>query len=66
MSFGYNSGTMFSQSITAIEDAADELLIRLENERTTGAEKDRPIMFIAHSLGGVIVKKVSTTGSLHF
>lgn len=58
MSYGYNSDTMFSKSVSNIDDEARELLLRLHNERVSRAERERPIMFIAHSLGGIVVKKV--------
>jgi predicted alpha/beta hydrolase family esterase len=34
------------------------LLDRLTGERQTPEEKSRAIIFIAHSLGGIVVKKV--------
>jgi hypothetical protein len=58
MSFGFDSNTAFTKAVTDIEDVADMLLDRLNGERQTPAEKSRPIMFIAHSLGGIIVKRV--------
>lgn len=61
MSFGYNSSTVFSKSVTDIEDTAADLLIRLYDERQSKEEEKRPIIFVAHSLGGIIVKKVRTT-----
>lgn len=60
MSYGYNSTTAFSTAITDIDDEAAILLDRLDGERVTPAQKQRPIMFIAHSLGGIVVKNVST------
>jgi hypothetical protein len=57
MSFGYNAETAFSQSVADISDVADSLLSRLENVRQPH-EHNRPIIFISHSLGGIIVKKV--------
>ena len=57
MSFGYDAETAFSQSIADISDVAASLLTRLENERRPH-EHNRPIIFISHSLGGIIVKKV--------
>ena len=58
MSFGYNSTTAFSKAVTGIEDEAAILLERLKGMRQTNQEKDRKILFIAHSLGGIVVKKV--------
>lgn len=58
MSYGYNSNTAFSDSVSDIEDAAKILLARLDGVRQHAEEKARPIIFISHSLGGIIVKKV--------
>jgi len=57
MSFGYNSDTAFSNAITDIDDVAMMLLDRLDGERQLEEEKRRRIVFISHSLGGVVVKK---------
>lgn len=59
-SFGYNAKTLITNSVLDIGDIARNLLNRIELERDSDAEKQRPIIFIAHSLGGIIVKKVST------
>lgn len=57
-SYGYDSGTALSKSTTDITDEALILLDRIKGERRSQAERDRPLIFIAHSLGGIIVKKV--------
>ena len=59
MSFGYNSDTFTSKAVTGIDQEATILLDRLEGSRESGRAKVRPIIFIAHSLGGLVVKKVS-------
>ena len=59
MSYGYNSRTAFSKAVTDINDEAAMLLDRLDGERQSKNQKTRPIIFVSHSLGGIIVKKVS-------
>jgi hypothetical protein len=56
MSYGYNSETAFSKVVTDIDDEAAILLDRLNGERQE--KKTHPIIFISHSLGGIVVKKV--------
>ena len=56
MSYGYNSETVFSKAITDIDDEAAMLLDWLDGERQS--EKIRPIIFVSHNLGGIVVKKV--------
>lgn len=63
MSYGYNSGGILSKSVSDIDDVARELLNRLHGIRRSTAERARPILFVAHSLGGVVVKQVSHIGS---
>lgn len=58
MSYGYDSNMIFTQAATDIEDEAISLLDKLTGSRQTPGEKARPIVFVSHSLGGIIVKKV--------
>ena len=60
MSFGYNANSALTNSIATIEDVAGTLLALLMSKRRSEDAKKRPIIFIAHSLGGVVVKQVST------
>jgi len=55
MSYGYNSDTAFSKAVTNIKNEAEALLDRLDGNREQ-KEKTKPILFIAHSLGGLVVK----------
>ena len=64
MSYGYNSRTAFSKAVTDINDEAAMLLDRLDGERQSKDQKTRPIIFVSHSLGGIVVKKVSVLLSI--
>ncbi|PVH83321.1 hypothetical protein DL98DRAFT_569779 [Cadophora sp. DSE1049] len=57
MSYGYNSALQFSKSVAGIGTFAEQLLEDLRSWRGTQAERDRPIVFICHSLGGIVVKQ---------
>ncbi|KAL2048275.1 hypothetical protein N7G274_000186 [Stereocaulon virgatum] len=60
MTFGYDSTVAFSKSVAEIEDKALDLLNRLGAERAVSrnaASKAITIIFICHSLGGILVKK---------
>ena len=57
MTHGYNSTVAFSNSVARIEDKALEFLNRLSLKRNAVRSKARPIVFICHSLGGLVVKK---------
>jgi hypothetical protein len=59
MSYGYNSAVQFSKSVAAIETFAKQLLEDLISWRNSVAEQNRPIIFICHSLGGIVFKQVS-------
>jgi triacylglycerol esterase/lipase EstA (alpha/beta hydrolase family) len=58
MTFGYDSTLAFSKSKAGIDSYARDLLnrLRLAREQEDGAV-NRPVVFIAHSLGGIVVKK---------
>ncbi|KAH9208842.1 Alpha/Beta hydrolase protein [Leptodontidium sp. 2 PMI_412] len=61
MCYGYDAGTAFSKSVLAIHNVAEDLLDRLRLCRKRNDEKQRPIILIAHSLGGLVVKKAMNT-----
>jgi hypothetical protein len=58
MSFGYHSRTVFAKAVTDIDDVAARLLDCINGGRQSTEEKARPLILIAHSLGGIVVKKV--------
>jgi hypothetical protein len=57
MSYGYDSSVVFSKSTEDISTFADGLLEDLVSRRQ-GQVEQRPIIFICHSLGGIVAKKV--------
>ena len=60
MSFGYNSRWAFSNSASNVEDYARELLEILIARRARVQTESNPLIFICHSLGGLVFKKVSS------
>lgn len=57
-SFGYDSKTAFTNSVADIDDAAKALIDALDGERRGNNSRKNLIIFVAHSLGGIIVKRV--------
>ncbi|KXH67436.1 ankyrin repeat protein [Colletotrichum salicis] len=57
LTFGYNSKTYFSRSESDIPDFASDLLYALKAQRTSEEERQRRIVFICHSLGGLVFKQ---------
>lgn len=57
MTFGYNSMLFMGHSASNITDFATDLLERILLRRRSSAEKKRDIVFICHSLGGIVCKK---------
>lgn len=53
--YGYNSSAVFGASATGINGAAENLLNYLRLKRTH--DQKRPIVWVSHSLGGLVVKK---------
>ena len=61
LTFGYNADAAFGNTTADIVDHAKDLLGSLIDKREEEVEKLRPIIFIAHSLGGIVVKQVRNT-----
>lgn len=57
LTFGYDSTVVFGKSRSQIHDYAIDLANRLEAFRQHPQERDRPLIFICHSLGGVVFKE---------
>lgn len=79
MTYGYDSGLLFSRTKAGIDNFARDLLNRLRMMRATPVvrlhlwfgwgqnltvfqARYRPLIFIARSLGGIVIKKVCTSG----
>lgn len=61
MTWGYDvdiNHLFSSASQATVFQHAGSLLLDLANKRTSDIERRRPIIFIAHSLGGIVVKDV--------
>jgi hypothetical protein len=54
--FSYNSKVTIGSNLMGIEDHARNLLLRLDGKRSD--DPNRPLLFVAHSLGGIVVKRV--------
>ncbi|KAI1173093.1 hypothetical protein F4777DRAFT_467614 [Nemania sp. FL0916] len=57
LSFEYGGSIMGTSSQAGIDDTAQSLLQCLYNKREDQRDKSRPIIFVGHSLGGVIIKR---------
>ncbi|KAF4626234.1 hypothetical protein G7Y89_g11926 [Cudoniella acicularis] len=57
MTFGYDSDLTAGDSVMEVEDWARTLLTTVNNARSSQTERQRPIIFVCHSLGGLVGRK---------
>jgi hypothetical protein len=59
LTYGYDSHLVQNKSFQNIEDVASTFRVALSAIRRTGHHAmPRPLVFIAHSLGGIVLKEV--------
>lgn len=63
LAFNYDSTWLSDAPRTRVELCGEELIQSLHRLRQ---ESDRPIVFIAHSYGGLVVQDVSFRAPVHF
>lgn len=63
LTFGYNSNFKGEARGLDVVDFAKDLLLQML-DHPGGIGRDRPILFVAHSMGGLVVKKAYTLGKL--
>ncbi|KAL1836742.1 hypothetical protein VTJ49DRAFT_4717 [Mycothermus thermophilus] len=64
MTFGYNASVVGNTSVNGIRDNARSLLEALRLLRDNDGSKGRPIVFLGHSLGGIIIKQALCTANI--
>jgi hypothetical protein len=65
MTYDYNSDVISGNSTADIIDHSKSLLACLLDMREGADEEKRPIIFIAHSLGGLAIKQVGGRQTVH-
>jgi hypothetical protein len=56
-SFGYDAQVAFTTSKANLDDFARSLLTQLKMLRSRKEQQSRPLIFICHSMGGIVVKQ---------
>ena len=56
--YGYDSIVAFSKSAAELDDFARELLHQIQSQRNSARERACSMIFICHSLGGILFKQV--------
>jgi hypothetical protein len=59
ITYGYDTCLFASKSVQGIDDLARSMIKKLEAIRRLGRHR-KPIIFIAHSLGGIVLKRALT------
>ncbi|KAF3129151.1 hypothetical protein TWF569_010589 [Orbilia oligospora] len=54
---GYSSATAFGSSAEELDDVAFAILLDLNFQRPSIKEQSRPVIFLGHSIGGILVKQ---------
>ncbi|KAF3280562.1 hypothetical protein TWF970_002776 [Orbilia oligospora] len=56
--YGYSSATAFGSSAEGLDNTAFAILLELNFQRPSIKEQSRPVIFLGHSIGGILVKQV--------
>ncbi|RSL62603.1 hypothetical protein CEP54_005629 [Fusarium duplospermum] len=57
MTFGYDSDLRDQKSVAGLENWAELLIHCISEVRTSEEERSRPLLFVCHSLGGLVARK---------